>query len=147
MTGRTSRASRLTMPLARGAIRVLAEARGGCVRPVQLRRANLDTGQVDQQIIARGCTLEATCPACAKRARNLRAQWPPVPKASCRRGLPGWMPAWPAQCGPSTSPASVTADTIVTHLVTHFPGTPHRSLAEVIRSRGSPDRCFRVSGR
>jgi hypothetical protein len=74
MTGRTSRAERLTMPLARDAIRVLAEARGGCLRPVQLRRTNLDTGQVDQQIIPCGSTLEATCPACAKRAKSLRAE-------------------------------------------------------------------------
>src|ERR1039458_8742029 len=59
MTGRTSRAERLTMPLARDAIRVLADARGGCIRPVQLRRTNLDTGQADQQIIPCGSTLEA----------------------------------------------------------------------------------------
>ncbi len=39
-----------------------------------MRRTNLDTGQVDQQIIPCGSTLEATCPACAKRARNLRAE-------------------------------------------------------------------------
>jgi hypothetical protein len=74
MTQRTSRADRLTMPLARDAIRVLADARDGCIRPVQLRRTNLDTGQVDQQIIPCGSTLEATCPACAKRGRNLRAE-------------------------------------------------------------------------
>jgi hypothetical protein len=48
--------------------------RGGCLRPVQLRRTNLDTGQVDQQIIPCGSTLEATCPACAKRAKSLRAE-------------------------------------------------------------------------
>ena len=51
MTQRTSRADRLTMPLSRTAIRTLAEAGGGCIRPVQLRRTNLDTWQVDQQII------------------------------------------------------------------------------------------------
>ena len=54
MTQRTSRADRLTMPLARDAIRILAEARGGCIRPIQLRRTNLDTGQVDQQVIPCG---------------------------------------------------------------------------------------------
>jgi hypothetical protein len=32
MTQRTSRADRLTMPLARDAIRILAEARDGCIR-------------------------------------------------------------------------------------------------------------------
>ncbi len=74
MTDRTTRAERLAMPLARDAIRIMAEASGGCIRPVQLRRTNADTGQVDQQIIPCGSTLEAVCPACAKRARNLRAE-------------------------------------------------------------------------
>ena len=57
MTQRTTRADRLQMPLARDAIRVLAEARGGCIRPVQLRRTDLTTGEVDQQIIPCGSTL------------------------------------------------------------------------------------------
>jgi hypothetical protein len=74
MTDRTTRAERLAMPLATSAIRMLAEASGGCIRPVQLRRTNAVTGQVDQQIIPCGSTLEAVCPACARRARNLRAE-------------------------------------------------------------------------
>jgi hypothetical protein len=74
MTDRTTRAERLAMPLARDAIRIVAEASGGCIRPVQLRRTNADTGEVTQQIIPCGSTLEAVCPACAKRARNLRAE-------------------------------------------------------------------------
>ena len=74
MTERTTRAERLAMPLARDAIRQLTEARGGCTRPVQLRRTNTDTGQVDQVLIPCGSTLEHNCPACAERARSLRAQ-------------------------------------------------------------------------
>ena len=74
MTERTTRADRLKMPLARDAIRIMTEASGGCIRPVQLRRTNVDTGEVTQQVIPCGSTLEAVCPACAKRARNLRAE-------------------------------------------------------------------------
>jgi hypothetical protein len=74
MTDRTTRAERLAMPLARDAIRMLTEASDGCIRPVQLRRTSTDTGEVTQQVIPCGSTLEAVCPACAKRARNLRAE-------------------------------------------------------------------------
>ena len=49
MTPRTNRAQRLTMPLARDAIRDLAAEHGACIRPVQLRRTNLHTGQVDRR--------------------------------------------------------------------------------------------------
>jgi hypothetical protein len=79
LTGRTTRAERMAMPLARDAIRQLAEAHGGCIRPVQLRRTNTETGQVDQVLVPCGSTLEQQCPACAERARSLRAQ-------QCREG-------------------------------------------------------------
>jgi len=45
---RTTRAERLAMPLARDSIRKIAEAVGGCLRPVQLRRTDTLTGQVEQ---------------------------------------------------------------------------------------------------
>jgi hypothetical protein len=45
MTQRTTRAQRLAMPLARHVVRELAVSHGGCVRPVQLRRTDLQTGQ------------------------------------------------------------------------------------------------------
>jgi hypothetical protein len=79
MTERTTRAQRLSMPLATSAIKDLAEARGGCIRPVQLRRTSIDTGQVEQVLVPCGATLAAVCPACAERARSLRA-------AQCREG-------------------------------------------------------------
>jgi len=79
VTDRTTRAERLSMPLARDAIRQLAEARGGCTRPVQLRRTDITTGQVDQVLVPCGATLEHTCRSCADRARSLRAQ-------QCREG-------------------------------------------------------------
>jgi hypothetical protein len=61
-------------PLAREALRQITQDRGGCIRPVQLRRTNLDTGEVTQVLISCRSTLETMCPACAKRAKGLRAE-------------------------------------------------------------------------
>jgi hypothetical protein len=79
MTQRTTRDERMARPRAADAIRTLAEASGGCIRPVQLRRTDLDTGQVEQVIVPCGDTLATLCPACADRAQSLRA-------AQCREG-------------------------------------------------------------
>jgi hypothetical protein len=76
---RLTRAERLSMPLARHIVRDLAAEHGGCVRPVQLRRTDLDTGQVAQVLVPCGHTLADTCPACAERNKALRA-------AQCREG-------------------------------------------------------------
>jgi replication initiator protein RepSA len=77
--GRTTRAERMTAPLARQVVRDLAAEHGACLRPVQLRRTEIDTGQVEQVLIPCGHTLAAVCPPCAERARILRA-------AQCREG-------------------------------------------------------------
>ena len=69
----------MAQPRAADAIKTLAEASGGCIRPVQLRRTDLDTGQVEQVIVPCGATLATLCPACADRAKSLRA-------AQCREG-------------------------------------------------------------
>jgi hypothetical protein len=69
-----SRAERLTLPLARSAIRDLTLAAGGCIRPVQMRRTSTATGESYFQMIPCGATLEAVCPTCAERARSLRAE-------------------------------------------------------------------------
>jgi hypothetical protein len=74
MTELATRSARLANPLARDALRQVTQDRGGCIRPVQLRRTNLDTGEVTQILIPCGATLEAVCPACAKRAQGLRAE-------------------------------------------------------------------------
>src|SRR5262250_2076655 len=74
MTERVTRPAGLVSPLARDALRQVTQDRGGCIRPVQLRRTNLDTGEVTQVLIPCGSTLEAACPACAKRAQSLRAE-------------------------------------------------------------------------
>ena len=79
MTPRTTRTQRLAMPLARDVVRDLAAEHGGCIRPVQLRRTDLHTGQVEQVLIPCGHTLATVCPACAERAKTLRA-------AQCREG-------------------------------------------------------------
>ncbi|HUZ53047.1 MAG TPA: replication initiator [Streptosporangiaceae bacterium] len=75
----TARALRLASPLARDALRQVTSDRGGCIRPVQLRRTNVDTGEVTQVLIPCGSTFESVCPACARRAKSLRAE-------QCRNG-------------------------------------------------------------
>jgi hypothetical protein len=66
-------------PTVREAIRYVAENHGACLRPVQLRRTDVETGEVDQVLIPCGATLASVCPPCAERAKSLRAQ-------QCREG-------------------------------------------------------------
>jgi hypothetical protein len=77
--GRTTRAQRLSAPLARNVVKEVAAEHGACLRPVQLRRTDIDTGHVDQVLIPCGHTLASVCPPCAERVRLLRA-------AQCREG-------------------------------------------------------------
>ena len=67
------------MPLAREVVKDLAVEHGACIRPIQLRRTNLDTGEADTVLVPCGHTLAHVCPSCAERARTLRA-------AQCREG-------------------------------------------------------------
>jgi hypothetical protein len=69
----------MAMPLARQVVRDVAAEHGACLRPVQLRRTEIDTGYVEQVLIPCGHTLASVCPSCAERARILRA-------AQCREG-------------------------------------------------------------
>jgi predicted DNA-binding transcriptional regulator AlpA len=78
-TGKTTRAQRMAMPLARDVVKDIAISHGGCIRPVQLRRTDLATGQTEQVLVPCGHTLASVCPACAERGKNLRA-------AQCREG-------------------------------------------------------------
>ena len=66
--GRTTRAERMAMPLARQVVKDLAAEHGACLRPVQLRRTEIDTGHVEQVLIPCGHTLATVCPPCAERA-------------------------------------------------------------------------------
>jgi hypothetical protein len=79
VTGRPTRAERAAWPLARDVVKAVALDYGACIRPVQLRKTNLDTGEVEQVLIPCGATLARVCPPCAERARVLRA-------AQCREG-------------------------------------------------------------
>ena len=74
-----TRAERLAMPLARDVVRQVAAEHGACLRPVQLRRTDIATGQVEQVLVPCGHTLASVCPPCAERAKTLRA-------AQCREG-------------------------------------------------------------
>src|SRR5690348_12337100 len=77
--GRTTRAERMAVPLARHVVKELAAGTRRAQRPVQLRRTEIDTGHVEQVLIPCGHTLASVCPSCAERARVLRA-------AQCREG-------------------------------------------------------------
>jgi len=79
VTGRSTRAERAAWPLGRDVVKAVALDYGACIRPVQLRKTNLDTGEVEQVLIPCGSTLARVCPPCAERARVLRA-------AQCREG-------------------------------------------------------------
>ncbi len=93
---RRTRAERLARPLAREVVKDLAVEHGVCIRPVQLRRTNLDTGTVDQVLVPCGHTLASVCPACAQRAKALRA-------AQCREG-------WHLETEPVIDPNPATED-------------------------------------
>jgi hypothetical protein len=95
-TGKTTRAQRLAMPLAREVVRDVAVEHGACIRPIQLRRRNLDTGEVDTVLVPCGNTLASVCPACAERAQTLRA-------VQCREG-------WHLEDEPALTPGPATAD-------------------------------------
>jgi hypothetical protein len=95
-TSKTTRAQRLAMPLAREIVRDLAVEHGACIRPIQLRRTSLDTGERDTVLIPCGNTLAAICPACAERAQTLRA-------TQCREG-------WHLEDEPAITPSPATDD-------------------------------------
>jgi hypothetical protein len=95
-TTRTTRAQRLAMPLARDVVRDLAVQHGACIRPVQLRRTNLDSGETEPVLVPCGHTLASVCPSCAERARTLRA-------AQCREG-------WHLEEEPVVQPDPATGD-------------------------------------
>jgi hypothetical protein len=69
MTETTTRAQRMRMPLARDAVRKIAEASGACLRPVQLRCTDKQTGKSETIMKPCGATLASVCPPCAERAK------------------------------------------------------------------------------
>jgi replication initiator protein RepSA len=93
---KTRRVERMAMPLAQQVVKDLAIEHGACIRPIQLRRTNLDTGQVEQVLVPCGHTLAHVCPSCAERARSLRA-------VQCREG-------WHLEDEPDLTPDPATDD-------------------------------------
>ncbi|GAA3724575.1 replication initiator [Salinactinospora qingdaonensis] len=71
-TGKSTRVERMAQPLAREVAEQVAADKGVCIRPVSLRRTNLDTGASEIVDVPCGATLESRCPACAKRKRSIR---------------------------------------------------------------------------
>src|SRR5215472_18805434 len=96
MTGRQTRTDRAAYPLARDSIRKIAEASGGCLRPVQLRRTDTVTGETVSVMVPCGATLTSICPPCAERAKSLRA-------VQCREG-------WHLEDEPDLTPDPATED-------------------------------------
>jgi hypothetical protein len=92
MTGHQTRAARAAYPLARDSIRKIAEANGGCLRPLQLRRTDTQTGEAVSVMVPCGATLASICPPCAERTKALRA-------AQCREG-------WHLETEPDLTPAA-----------------------------------------
>ena len=77
--GSKTRAERAVLPLARDVARTVAENNGVCVRPVPVKRVDLDTGDAEIIDVPCGHTLASVCPACAEKKRRLRL-------AQCREG-------------------------------------------------------------
>ena len=98
------------MPLARDVVRDLAAEHGGCIRPVQLRRTDIQTGQVEQVLVPCGHTLATVCPSCAERAKTLRA-------AQCREG-------WHLDTEPVITPDE--PDDVQLTWITHRAETQHK---------------------
>jgi replication initiator protein RepSA len=69
-----SRAARLLQPIAKDVARELAVQYGVCVRPIWLRRTDLQTGQTEVVSVPCGATLAAKCEPCAAANRRLRMQ-------------------------------------------------------------------------
>jgi hypothetical protein len=95
-TSKTTRAQRLAMPLAREVVQEVAVEHGACIRPIQLRRRDLETGDIDAVLVPCGNTLASVCPACAERAQTLRA-------AQCREG-------WHLEDEPAITPDPASDD-------------------------------------
>ena len=92
-----SRAARMALPRSVDVLKQIAIEYGVCVRPLAMRRTDLDTGLTEVIDLPCGATREDKCPPCAKKSRRLR-------QAQIREGwhrddepLPGPEPATEAQ--------------------------------------------------
>ncbi|MFC0526763.1 replication initiator [Phytohabitans kaempferiae] len=64
----------MRQPLAKDALRLLAEQHGVCTRPLALRRTDTHTGLTEVVEVPCGARLAAKCKPCAERNRRLRIQ-------------------------------------------------------------------------
>ncbi|MFJ6195771.1 replication initiator [Micromonospora sp. NPDC092111] len=92
-----SRAARMALPRSVDVLKQIATEYGVCIRPLAMRRTDLDTGLTEVIDLPCGATREDKCPPCAKKNRRLR-------QAQIREGwhrddepLPGPEPATEAQ--------------------------------------------------
>jgi hypothetical protein len=67
-----SRAARMGLPRSVDVLRDVATEYGVCIRPLAMRRTDLDTGRTEVIDLPCGATREDKCPPCAKRNRRLR---------------------------------------------------------------------------
>jgi DNA invertase Pin-like site-specific DNA recombinase len=84
------------MPLCRQVVEAVAVDHGVCVRPVPVRRIDLETGEAAIIDVPCGATLAAKCQPCAERAKRLRM-------AQCREG-------WHAETEPILEPDPPTPE-------------------------------------
>ncbi|MCG5219734.1 helitron helicase-like domain-containing protein [Streptosporangium sp. KLBMP 9127] len=90
------RAVRQAMPIARDVVEEVAKRYGVCIRPIALKRTDTHTGQTEIVDVPCGATLDAKCPPCAKRNRQLRM-------AQCREG-------WHLEAEPAVTPDEPNED-------------------------------------
>jgi hypothetical protein len=74
-----TRAERMRMPLARDVVEAVAVEYGVCVRPVAVRRTDMNTGESVVVDVPCGSTMASVCRPCAVRKKQLRM-------AQCREG-------------------------------------------------------------
>ena len=67
-----SRAARMMLPRSADVLKDLATDYGVCLRPISMRRTDLDTGQTEVIDLPCGATREDKCLPCARRNRRLR---------------------------------------------------------------------------
>ena len=60
--------------LARDLLKATAIEHGQCIRPFQMERIDLETGETETIAMDCGHTLASVCPPCAERKRKLRAK-------------------------------------------------------------------------
>ncbi|MEE6257973.1 replication initiator [Plantactinospora sonchi] len=91
-----SRAARMGLPRAVDVLKDVATEYGVCIRPLAMRRTDLDTGLTEVIDLPCGATREDKCPACAKKNRRLR-------QAQIREG-------WHRTDEPTPGPAPATEE-------------------------------------